>query len=172
MDAFLRIVGEWLYLMIDEKENGALVKVGLTSMTLRKRFSGYKTSNPFLICAGVCQVRCNQDLCTVEEMYHQFMENNEFFVINFFDEEYRKALSIMGTKSGRDADKDKLSGLTPISHNETTIYKEAKLTLVCKKIYQHDMVLENIPQEAVETYYKEESPHTMYIGEVIEVIKN
>ena len=103
---------------------------------------------------------------------HQFMENNEFFVISFFDEEYRKALSIMGTKSGRDADKDKLSGLTPISHNETTIYKEAKLTLVCKKIYQHDMVLENIPQEAVETYYKEESPHTMYIGEVIEVIKN
>lgn len=79
MDAFLRIVGEWLYLMIDEKENGALVKVGLTSMTLRKRFSGYKTSNPFLICAGVCQVRCNQDLCTVEEMYHQFMENNELF---------------------------------------------------------------------------------------------
>lgn len=79
MDAFLRIVGEWLYLMIDEKENGALVKVGLTSMTLRKRFSGYKTSNPFLICAGVCQVRRNQDLCTVEEMYHQFMENNEFF---------------------------------------------------------------------------------------------
>ena len=103
---------------------------------------------------------------------HQFMENNEFFVISFFDEEYRKALSIMGTKSGRDADKDKLSGLTPISHNETTIYKEAKLTLVCKKIYQHDMVLENIPQEAVETYYKEESAHTMYIGEVIEVIKN
>ena len=103
---------------------------------------------------------------------HQFMENNEFFVISFFDEEYRKALSIMGTKSGRDADKDKLSDLTPISHNETTIYKEAKLTLVCKKIYQHDMVLENIPQEAVETYYKEESPHTMYIGEVIEVIKN
>ena len=103
---------------------------------------------------------------------HQFMENNEFFVISFFDEEYRNSLMVMGSKSGRDVDKDGLAELTPISHKEVTIYKEAKLTLVCKKIYQHDMVLENIPQEAVETYYKEESPHTMYIGEVIEVIKN
>ena len=80
MDAFLRIVGEWLYLMIDERANGALVKVGLTSTTLRKRFSGYKTSNPYLVCAGVCQVRRNQELCDVEDMYHDFMDNDEKFV--------------------------------------------------------------------------------------------
>ena len=79
MDAFLRVIGEWLYLMIDEKENGALVKVGLTSSTLRKRFTGYRTSNPFLVCAGVCQVRRNQDLYTVEEMYHKFMADDEHF---------------------------------------------------------------------------------------------
>ena len=102
---------------------------------------------------------------------HEFMENNEFFVISFFDEEYRKALSIMGTKSGRDVNKDKLSGLTPIGYKDITMYKEAKMTIICKKIYQHDMVLENIPKEALDTYYKAEAPHTMYIGEVIEIIK-
>ena len=103
---------------------------------------------------------------------HEFMEANDYFVISFFDEKCHNSLMIMGSNSGRDCSKDELAGLTPISHKKVTIYKEAKLTLVCKKIYQHDMVLENIPQEAVETYYKEESPHTMYIGEVIEVIKN
>ena len=102
---------------------------------------------------------------------HEFMEANDYFVISFFDEKYRNALMVMGSKSGRDVDKDELAGLTPINHKEVTIYKEAKVTLICKKIYQHDMVLENIPEEEINTYYKEESPHTMYIGEVIEIIK-
>ena len=102
---------------------------------------------------------------------HEFMEANDYFVISFFDEKCHNSLMIMGSNSGRDGNKDELSGLTPISHKKVTIYKEAKVTLICKKIYQHDMVLENIPKEEINTYYKEESPHTMYIGEVIEIIK-
>ena len=77
----------------------------------------------------------------------------------------------MGSKSGRDVNKDELSGLTPIEHDGLTIYKEAKMTLICKKIYQNDLILDNIPQKEVETYYQEEAPHRMYIGEVIKVIK-
>ena len=102
---------------------------------------------------------------------HIFMEENELFVISFFDENYKKALGIMGSKSGKDVDKDKLSGLTPIAHNDVAIYKEASLTLICKKIYRHDLVKENIPQKEIETYYQVEEPHTMYIGEVVEIIK-
>ena len=101
---------------------------------------------------------------------HQFIEKNEYFVVSFFDEKYRRALQAMGTYSGRNEDKDKLSKLTPVSHGEVTIYQEAKLTIICKKIYQNDLDINNIPEEDVKKYYQHEAPHTMYIGEVVEII--
>ncbi len=102
---------------------------------------------------------------------HDFMERNDLFVVSFFDESFRKALSLMGSKSGRDINKDKESHLTPTSYKGTTIYKEAKLSLICKKIYQNDLVLENMPEEEKRRYYEKEAPHTMYIGEILEVIE-
>lgn len=102
---------------------------------------------------------------------YKFMEENEYFSLSFFDDEYKKALGVMGSKSGRDVDKDALSGLTPIEHDKVVVYKEAKLTLICKKIYYNDLDINHIPEEVVERYYKIEEPHRMYVGEVIEIIE-
>ena len=102
---------------------------------------------------------------------YNFMEGNDYFVISFFDEEYRDALSIMGSKSGRDINKDELSGLTPVNYEGVTIYKQAKISLICKKIYFNDLLLENIPSDAIKHHYQSEAPHRMYIGEVIKIIK-
>lgn len=101
---------------------------------------------------------------------YQFMEENDYFTLSFFDEEYRDALKIMGSKSGRDINKDKEARLTPLEHGEVTLYQEAKMTLICKKIYHNDLSLDNIPEEERERHYKIEKPHRMYIGEVIEII--
>ena len=103
---------------------------------------------------------------------HTYIDNNDIFVVSFFPNEYKKALSIMGSRSGRDVSKDELSGLTPIEHNGATIYQEAKLTLICKKIYENELDINNIPKEHINTYYTKEVPHTMYIGEVIEILEN
>lgn len=102
---------------------------------------------------------------------YKFMEKNNFFVISFFEEIYRQSLVVMGSKSGKNTDKDKESGLTPIEHGWVTIYKEARLTIICKKIYEQDLVLKNMPKEAIETYYQKEKPHRMFIGEVVEIIE-
>ena len=102
---------------------------------------------------------------------HKFMEDNDYFVLSFFNEEYRKALSIMGSVSGKDANKDKLAHLTPQEYKGVTIYKEAKLTFICKKIYQDELNKKNIPSKEIKTYYQSEDPHTMYIGEIIEILK-
>ena len=103
---------------------------------------------------------------------HKFMEENEHFVVSFFKEEYRKALGVMGSKSGRDVNKDELAGLTPVEYKGLTIYKEAEVTIICQKIYHADLIKENIPSEVIDTYYTKEEPHTMYVGEVIEITKN
>jgi len=102
---------------------------------------------------------------------YSFMEDNKLFVVSFFDDQYKDALKVMGSISGRDVDKDKEAHLTPIAHNDVTIYKEAKLSLICKKIYFNDLVFDNIPVEEQNRHYNNEKPHRMYIGEIIEIIE-
>lgn len=102
---------------------------------------------------------------------HEFMERNGCFTVSFFGEGYRKALALLGTKSGRDCDKIALSGLTPVPVGEGCMgFKEAEKTLVCRKLYSRDLDIAAIPEFAAETYYRTEAPHTMYIGEIIDIL--
>ena len=43
----------------------------------------------------------------------EFMDNSDYFTVSFFAPEYKEALKICGTRSGRDCDKLSLAGLTP-----------------------------------------------------------
>ncbi len=103
---------------------------------------------------------------------HDFLESNDYFTVSFFDEKHKKALGVLGTRSGRDCDKVALSGLTPKFLQHGVTFCEAYATLVCKKIYRQDLDLNAIPQDAVERYYQGEAPHTMYVGEVTETIRS
>ena len=99
-----------------------------------------------------------------------FMNDNDYFTVSFYPEECRKALGVMGKLSGRDVDKDKESGLTPLDLDKAVTYKEAEVTILCKKIYAQDLKSDRMPQDVVERYYTEEAPHRMFIGEVVEII--
>lgn len=103
---------------------------------------------------------------------YEFMETNEYFTISFYNEEYREDLGILGSKSGRDLDKVALTKITPEFLQNTTSFKEAKLTIICKKIYFQDLDITNIPQNEVDKFYKTEPVHRMYIGEVVDIIDN
>jgi hypothetical protein len=46
---------------------------------------------------------------------YEFMEQYDTFTLGAFPEEYRDAMLLLGTKSGRDGDKIGESGLTPIA---------------------------------------------------------
>ncbi len=106
---------------------------------------------------------------------YEFMENNEYFTISFYDEKYRKDLGVMGTKSGRDFDKVSCTKLTPEFLKNSTTFKESKLTIICKKIYFQDLDIKNIDknsisQKEIDRFYGKEPMHRMYIGEVIDII--
>ncbi len=100
---------------------------------------------------------------------HEFMENSELFTVSFYPQPYRKALGLLGTRSGRDGDKVAASGLTPVPLGGSVTFKEAQLSLLCKKIYRQDLNLAAMPEDVKKTYYATEAPHTMYIGEVLEI---
>ena len=78
---------------------------------------------------------------------------------------------LMGSRSGRDMDKDAASGLTVKDLGQAVTYEEAKVTLLCKKIYFQDMERQNMPNDVVEQHYTAEEPHRIFIGEVVEVIR-
>ena len=102
---------------------------------------------------------------------HGFMEQNEYFTLSFFPKGYRKDLLLLGTKSGRDGDKLALTSLTPEALENGVSYKEAELTLLCRKMYHAEMEKSAMPPEAIRDYYESEAPHTLYIGEVVEILR-
>ena len=75
-----------------------------------------------------------------------FMNDNEYFTVSFYPEEYKKALMLMGSKSGRDLDKDAASGLTVRDLGKAVTYEESEVTLLCRKIYFQNMDPANMPQ--------------------------
>lgn len=101
---------------------------------------------------------------------YQFMEQNDTFTLSFFDEEFRPALKLCGAKSGRDCDKIQLSGLTPRKTDKTTSFEEARLVLVCRKLYFADFQPEQFLDTHIEANYPKKDYHRMYIGKIEKVL--
>lgn len=101
----------------------------------------------------------------------QFLDENEFFTVEFFDAKYRDALMYLGSYSGRDEDKVSKTHLTPIFTQEgNAAFEESKIIVEAKKIYSHEFDANAIPDE-IKQWYKNRGIglHTMYIGEIINV---
>lgn len=98
-----------------------------------------------------------------------FANENDYYTLCFFGEEYRKALQFCGTKSGRDYDKVKETGLTPLlTENGNVYFEEARLVLECEKIYQDELKKENfLKPEVAEKNYPKEDFHRFYMGKIV-----
>ncbi len=100
-----------------------------------------------------------------------FTEQNDYYSLCFFDEKYRSALKLCGTKSGRDVDKVKETGLTPAFTKEGVPYfEEARLVLICKKQYAQLLNEESVVDESIKKWYDNDY-HKMYISEIVKVLK-
>ena len=98
----------------------------------------------------------------------QFVDREELFTLTVFDESYRKALNYLGSHSGRDEDKVAAVGLTPVFVDDTTAFAEAKLTLVCRKLYHAPLKEEGfVDGEILELNYPQRDLHEMYVGEIV-----
>ena len=99
----------------------------------------------------------------------EFMDREEYFTLAFFDETYRKALSLCGSKSGREVDKVKECGFTVrTAACGAPYFEQARLVLVCRKRFVQEMDPACIPQDVKEKWYPEKDYHTMYSGEIVE----
>ena len=97
----------------------------------------------------------------------RFVDAADRFTVSFFPHACKRALGVLGTKSGRDGDKVAEVGFTPVHLDGTTTFAEANLVFVCRKLYADELKHECFVDAAVdEKTYPERDYHTMYIGEI------
>jgi len=99
----------------------------------------------------------------------QFTERYDSFTLNAFPRSYRKALQYMGTKSGRDSDKIREAGLSPVESEFIAApgFSEAELVLECKKIYRDDIDPARFLDPSIDSNYSENDYHRIYFGEIL-----
>jgi len=112
--------------------------------------------------------------CVVRPSRHtyQFMESGSLFSLSFFTGKYRKALDLCGSRSGRDTDKVKESGLTPMTGPAGSVcFKEARLVLECRKIYFQDFDPSRFLDPGIAKAYPQKDYHRLYIGEILDCLR-
>ena len=101
----------------------------------------------------------------------EFMDKEELFSLSHFPNSLKKSLGYIGSHSGRDGDKIKEAGLTPVFNNGTTYFAEANLVFICRKLYQAPLIDSGFTdKELIDFNYPEKDFHEMYIGEIIKVL--
>ncbi len=99
---------------------------------------------------------------------HEFLEKDSRFTISVFPEEMRPTLAYCGSHSGRDFDKVKETGLTPVTLDGAVAFEEASIVLVCEKVYAQMLDADAIGDpEILERYYGLDEMHKMYIGRIV-----
>ena len=88
---------------------------------------------------------------------YQLMETGDTYTFSFYTEAYREVLNYCGSHSGKDTDKVKGSGLTPITTpSGAKSFSEAWMIIECKKLIAQPVQLEAKTSQ-------------MYIGEILNV---
>ncbi|MBQ1620203.1 MAG: flavin reductase [Oscillospiraceae bacterium] len=138
--------------------------------------AGRKDSfNTMTISWGGLGTLWNRDVATVyirpERYTYRFLNENERFTISFFPEQYREDLMLLGTLSGRDGDKLAKTKLTARELAPGVMgFEQAKVTLVCRKIFWQDMDKANIDPAIAKQVYANAQVHRIFIGEVEQVL--
>ena len=101
----------------------------------------------------------------------EFVDEEPYFSLCVMDKSFKKQMAYLGSTSGRDEDKIAKAGLTPVYADNTVYFEEAKLVLVCKKVYAAEIQPSGIIyQEAIEQSYPQGDYHTMYVGKIEKVL--
>ena len=101
---------------------------------------------------------------------HDFCDKSDYFTVSCFGGKEREALSFFGSKSGRDYDKFRETGLTAKADGDYVYCDEAELVFLCKKSAKTILQPENFFDSAINDCYKANDYHDIYVGEIVKVL--
>lgn len=97
-----------------------------------------------------------------------FIEHYDTFTLCVFEDDYRGALNILGTQSGRDGDKIAQAGITPVAASTVAApaFEEAELVIECRKMYWDDLKPGHFLYPDIDNNYPQKDYHRIYFGEI------
>ena len=106
-----------------------------------------------------------------ERYTHDFIERESRLTLSFYNEEHRGILQFCGTKSGRDVDKVKETGLRPVTLESGAMsFAQARLTLDCRKLFKSPMAAANFIDKSILAKWYGPQPggslHDVYVVEI------
>ncbi len=101
---------------------------------------------------------------------NRFVDGSDYFTLSFYPAEYKKALAFCGSRSGRDFDKAKETGLTPVFDESVPYFDEAKLVIVCRKVAKGKFEPGQFIDESINGEYPSDDFHFIYYGEIVKVL--
>jgi len=103
---------------------------------------------------------------------YRFTETATRFTLSFFERRWKKALLLCGSKSGRDTDKAKATGLTSFSPGPGLVsFRQARMILACRKLYHSDLDPRRFLDPRIERNYPKKDYHRMYVGEIVRCLR-
>ena len=101
----------------------------------------------------------------------ELMDAGEFFSITFFEKHFHRSLQYLGAVSGRQEDKFKGAGLTVNRHLSIPFVDEGNFVILCRKLSATLIEPGDFTDPKIEPdYYGKGDMHTMYIGEIMELL--
>ena len=133
--------------------------------------------NSMLITWGSLGVAWKKPIFTVyvkpDTYTHEFMEKYDIFTVSFIKGQGTEFI-LYGTLSGRDYNKEKMTGSHIKFLDDGGItFEEASEVYVCRKLISSHFKEEEVDKSIIELYksnlevYKTTTPHSIYIGEII-----
>ena len=131
--------------------------------------------NPMTVSWGGVGELWGKDTATVyvrESRYTKgLMDKENYFSLCFFGGAQKEALAFCGSKSGRDFDKVKETGLTPVYDEAAPYFEETTLVLICRKEARLRFDESCFTDEAImQKCYADHDMHYIYFGEIEKVL--
>lgn len=98
---------------------------------------------------------------------YNFLEEHDFFTLNFFDETYRSILNFCGKESGKQVNKAEQCKLDiTTTPNGSIAYQQSRMIIECKKMYKEQFKPEAFIDKSALDFYPSNDFHYMYIAEI------
>lgn len=96
----------------------------------------------------------------------EFIEKENYYSICFLGKKDRNLLNVCGTKSGRNSNKIKETGLSPVFDEFAPYFNQSEITFICKKIHGQFFDPKCFIDKTIHNEYKTFDYHKIFIGEV------
>lgn len=101
----------------------------------------------------------------------EFVDSNDCFSLSVLGEPYRKTLNYLGSASGRNEDKIAKSNLTVLHEQQIPYFQEANTVLLCRKLYAQELQADCfLDKTCGQKHYPDKDYHTMYVGEILNIM--